>query len=234
MFNPKYILSAVFTILVILIIIIGISYFWYKEDFLIGLITNFLSIFVSVIIIEGILKYPEIMRWKKVENEIMSILKRELHGIFIDLRNLVKHNSVGIMSNNGTEEEMFNEIDKRNLIEISEKTEVSDVGKKWLQNSEKLFMYRANKLSNIEAKYFKFLKPNIISSLIRIQDGLNSMHTNTEIFKKQKGQYAFFSWFKSEDDYYKFISNMVNGIFKELRVIYEKEQIDFLVNSTIS
>lgn len=221
--------KLVFSLLFLFLLLFGIYLFWNPENFVFELVIGIITVLVSVLLIEELLQLPEKLRWENVKSLVITnILRRELKGIFTDLRNLVDPVVGRGIGNGERPEEVWYEQLKNKLMEISEKAEIGSFGRKMLSGIGTLFIYRANRLDNIETKYFRFLDSNLVTSLIKIEDNLRTMDMHTGIFLKHKRQDAIFRWFKTDEEYYKIMAGIIKSIFKELRNIYEKENIDFL------
>ncbi|MDD5416804.1 MAG: hypothetical protein PHU12_02400 [Candidatus Aenigmarchaeota archaeon] len=206
----------------------------------ISLITTFLGILLTVFLVTFLLERREKIRWNCVENIVYEILNQEINDIYTDISNFIEGtNPVMCIPENipeNDEEKYINKIRFEAMKAVANKDtiEINDVYKKYIINNGfgKLFMHRKEKLDSIETKYSKFLEPELVRSLIIIQDALDRLDINSRIkekdntiidkIKKKEIEETLLpmTWFKGDQSYLQRMAELFRIIIKEIYNIY--------------
>lgn len=157
----------------------------------VNLFTDTIFMIVSIIFLTWIIELQERTNWKKVKSIVLNEIGTVLSHIF---RSMVLYYENGMIdwfrfirlsSTAGTEFSLY--LDKLLNKEIA----IDHEKIKWLMNEPYLmehhFLVFADRLNNIESKYFKFLSPEIIGSIIKIQKNIFYLNffRNTYDLKKK-------------------------------------------------
>lgn len=144
----------IITYIIISILIGRVSY----KDLENNLIAGAISILIASALIPFLVVIREKWKWNSVKDSVYESLGDEICDLFTDITNFCKIDAKGNIN--------FYPNEDRNLLN---------------GGYGELFIIRKNHIGDIEHKYFKFLEPSIIVSLIKIQKYLNSLDLNIRI-----------------------------------------------------
>jgi len=180
-----------------ILISIGLILFWiFLLPLALGgeqLAANFLAevfgLLFTLVILVMILDYREWLEWKSVEHRVRKRIQGQILGLFAELSIFCKMKGADSFENQlnrlASEKIELTKEAKSDLLEY-------DLRRDW----EWILDSRRKNLSEIEAKYLRFLDSEIQASLMDIQDYLNSLciqfrlrHTKDEDFVE-----SFSSW----------------------------------------
>lgn len=198
------------------------QYIWFSQNF----IPTMAGVVFTLIFVTILFEQKEKRRWAAVKEVVFNGLKIELKGIFIDLSNMceTKAGHAVTLSHEPTAEEIEVEFDasgKEQLDELktAKKIELNDIYKESLSKGFfiQICKIREDRLSWVELKYSKFLSPELIKSLIIIQNNLDQLQVHMSIQAQRT------PWSVSDERFFKNISENIRLIMKELGNINETE-----------
>ena len=163
------------------------------------LITS-IGIIFTTIWLYILLPQRENRRWKFVEKEVKNELSSTIRNLFEVTLGYFKEGTIAIkyeVKEGVDEEKIWENARLEKLKEFSKKDrlEISEIGKIILKNGNSATFARYKKdLGDIENKYFKFMKPQEILSLIKIQKLLTYLinitnSTQIKIFRSSDKYY---------------------------------------------
>lgn len=186
-----------------------------------NLATEIFGIIVTIFVIDRLLHWDENRLWKKVKNQVYDRLGEEIYYIIVDLIYYVDLPSGLVTFGVGSGETMrealrrnfFKKIDflcKADLISMN------DLFKKIILKGGfgEIYAKRQEYLSDIEAKYFRFLTPEILIPLMNIQRRLHSI--DLRIRGRQKSIKRGWIILETEEEFCKMISLIVLKLFKDV------------------
>ena len=187
----------------------------------INIVTEIIGIVFTIFIIEKLLHWNEERLWKKVKNQVYYRLGEEIYYIIIDLRNFIDL-PPQVTSGAVSQEENLDEFRKRKFFEsldylcCAESISMNEVFRKIITNGGygEIYSKREKYLSDIEAKYFRFLTPDILIPLMNLQRRLHSL--DLKILIRQKRLQRGWLLLQTEDEFYEMISRIVLLIFTEI------------------
>lgn len=183
-------------ILVVIIFLIPYALFtiWLMQtsykDIANNLFAGAIDVIITVFLLIIFIDMREQRRWNSVKDSVYESLGNEITGTQCDLSNFCKNIDI---SNN------------RIIFYDSEDTNLLTGG------YGDLFLIRKNRLNEIELKYFKFLVPSIINSLIKIQKSLNSLDLEIKI----RNISLISPYRKTDEEILEAIKKIMLDIFKE-------------------
>ncbi len=160
--------------LLILIVISGLS-FLISNNFGVSVSITTFGILFTTIWLYVLLPLKEKRQWEFVEKEVRKQLREEVRSLSDIFTGYFEGGIISLsyeMSEGIDEEKLWENARCEKLKEFAEKEELkmSKMGKVILHKNDPKTLIRYRKdLSNIENKYFKFLKPKEVLSLIKIQ-----------------------------------------------------------------
>lgn len=181
---------------------------------------EFLGLAITVLVLMFAIEWREYDQWRPVKDKVMKIIGREIYRLFEDFTNVCVCTHFGGMSM----EESIGEFNKREFLtqleELNEKVELNDLGKKYFIEGSlaPLYVRRAKYLSDIEARYSRFLDAPFRLSLMEIQDNLNHLGVLLSIEKEALGK-TFWWW--TEESFLSVISTRIHNVVKEIYKIHK-------------
>jgi hypothetical protein len=156
-----------------ILLIISLISFIFSRDIGIAMLTTSIGIIFTTIWLNILLPRRENKQWEIVKNEVRKDLKTEVKALFEVTIGYFKGSSVGgVFPKDEDEEKVWERYKLEKLEEFSKKEnlDVSSLGT-WLleKGTPSVYSRYKEEISTIESKYFKFLKPEEVLSLIKIQ-----------------------------------------------------------------
>lgn len=186
------------------------------------------GICATVLVLMLVIDLREYNQWRSVKDKVYERITRQLYGIFAEFTNICECTHGGGVKPNETMDEFFRRMNLTQLEELNRKIKLNKLGKKYLLKGEfaSLFEAREQYLSTIEAKYFKFLDPEITRSLMEIQDNLHGLSRSIRIKKKM-------TWLGYTDEqFFERVSMMIHNIVKEIYKMHTSTSIEIFPLST--
>jgi hypothetical protein len=164
----------------------------------------------------------EARQWRNVEKQVMKKLRGELQLTFFLLKRFIDLSEIGVtqeLSSRKSTEEELKDLSHLSLDKVTKKSEEAvEAGKQNLADYEfhlsnegiqllyegkynGQFELRRQFLNDIEAKYAKFLNPELVSCILEIQNGLQNISINANAFteiKSDKSQVFLERFFSTE------------------------------------
>ena len=230
--NFKMRLSWRTIVLIALIVVAGLSVYLTRyanlKPYAENLTTEIIGAILIVYFIDYFLKKQDKEEWGKVGKYVLRSLGVEIRGLITDIMMFCETETSSAVSLPDTKPETMQKCLKENfyqrLDELHNKEEIRIKGSQksnlLKENTLSLFESRRNKISNIEAKYLKFINPKIIKSLVEIQDELENMKIDVGIYTKDKRIRALF--FSDEEAIYELIASRFKKIIDEAQNIKEQ------------
>lgn len=186
--------DAYFLVVFIFLIPYALFTIWLMQTSLKDIANNLfagaIDVIITVIFLMIFIDIREQRRWNSVKDSVYESLVDEITGTLKDISNFCKNIDIG---NNRI---IFYATEDTNLL-------VGGYGD--------LFLIRKNYLNEIELKYFKFLAPSIINSLIKIQKHLKSLDLEIKIRNRTLGS----PYRKTDEEILETIKKLMLDIFRE-------------------
>lgn len=175
------------------------------------------GIFFTVIVIMLVLDLREYFQWRPIKDKVMETIGTELYEIFRDFAGLCKCPHYSWIDIEESGEEYAERIFFTQLEQLKEKVELEEQGKKVFSNGylATLLERVASHLSEVEAKYSRFLDAELRLSLMEIQDTLNRFSIDLILRKKEP------SWYENDELFFLIVSNNIQTIVEEIYKIHK-------------
>ena len=185
---------------IVVLIIINVWVYFIHGDLFFSILISSISILFTTLWLYVLLPLKERLKWQLVEKEIKKELVIELRALFDVTIGYFKGGVISLSYEvkEGLDEEKIWEnarLEKFKEFSNKKELEISNVGKAFLKAGNPAVYVRYRKdISNIENKYFKFMKPLEILSLIKIQKLLTYLinitnSTKVKVFKFSEEHY---------------------------------------------
>jgi len=227
--NLKYWLNSYSNVIILGILSFVIAYFiisgiWY--DLTINVTAGLICSLITVFLFTYLFERKEKIIWSAVKDEVTEGLKIELSGILIDIMLPLEGVGNKFVIKSSHEDDVKEAIRKHRLQQFkklveAEKIEFSESFKKILATGGfgTLFISRKEYLNEIEYKYSKHLNPDIVLSIIKLQNYLGRIGTRINIKAKKR------LFLETDEEFYKELSELFHNVLKELYNLYEKNLI---------
>ena len=191
----------------------------FSQGFGENLSSEFIGLLVTLFLFVVIIEARDVLAWKKVEKRVKERIGRQtkfLFNTFIDTYGTNAPRFIGM-------EPLAVDVYRKSLIELKnkiledpEKFELSNRGQQLVKADEFMLLttpyYETRRiiLSDLEGKYWRFLNPEIQTSLMNIQDELEAL-----IIEFQKP-------FKNNVEKCKLVENIMRKIIQEIKILKDK------------
>lgn len=211
-----YYILCIILMIIFLIFIIWLMRTSYR-DMANNLFAEAIGIIITIVLLIIFVDIKEQWKWNNVKHLVYDALGSEIYDIYTDISNLCDIETALFVGDEdhdlAYERTLYKDLNK--LI-IKDNIIFTDSGKKILLNYGygELFIHRKDRLKELELKYFKFLEPSIIKSLMVIQQKLYSVDLNMKI-KRRGGM-----WFENDEGFFDLIKSRLVDIFKEIHSLH--------------
>ncbi len=194
------------------------------------LFINTIFMIFTITFLNILFDYREDIIWKKVKSRVSKRITKQFFGIFLDLSFLCKR-TIGIEhSTEKTSEQIEKRIFITQLEELEKNVELTDGGRNFLLKFDAEYMdyislieSREQSISNVELKYSKFLSPELVESLMIIQDKLQSISLNMH---KKVLKNSIFPL--SDKEYLERVTDTMHDIFKQIYKVHQKIELGII------
>ncbi len=191
------------TIFILIIIYVGFSILIRQvsyKDLENNLIAGAVDILIASALIPFLVVIREKWKWNSVKDTVYESLGDEISNIFTDITNFCKIDVKGNLNFYPTED--------GNLLN---------------GGYGELFIIRKNNIGDIEHKYFKFLEPSIIVSLLKIQKYLNSLDLNIRIRNRNIELNSPYT--RPDSEILEYVKGKMASIFNEIDNLREEPNL---------
>ena len=205
-------------ILIILSFVVLFVFVPINPDLNYNIFSEIWGIIATVLLLMFVVEYREYKEWESVEKSVKTRLGIQLYGLFTILARFIypdpfetrpsKKEVIKILENlNEMRGPTLTQYAHENFIpELADETSVFLI--------ESLFEHKQN-IIELEMKYSRFLKPNLIYSLMEIQDSLNSIKNYFNLLK------TYSESMQLQEIVEKAMPKPILGIMKELYRIHK-------------
>lgn len=182
---------------------------------------NFLSetwgLFFTLVIFVMLFELRESLEWKSVEDRVKRRIGKRIHAIFIELSTFCEVNRV-LFGEKIFDDEAWKELENKQLEELTSKEiRLNDFAKEALKDTNTRLSLastldsRRAYLSEVEAKYFKFLDSELQTYLMDIQDYLEALSFELRVRRSK------------EQNFHKSIAKLIGKIMKEIAHVRQSD-----------
>lgn len=187
------------------------------SDWALGLASECWGISATVLFLMLLLELREYRQWSPVREKVLESIGRELYELFTDFTPLCKCTHTSGKAREESGEEYAERLFFTQLKQLNKKVELEEEGIEFFSKGgfATLFEKVASRLSNIEAKYSKFLHAPLRLSLMEIQDVLHSFSIDLSLRKEEP------SWFDNDELFFQIVSFNIQTIVEEIYKIHK-------------
>jgi hypothetical protein len=203
--------DAYIAVIIIMLLYIGLT-IWFMQlpfkDIVTSLFAGAIDVIITIILLIIFIDMRERWKWKSVSDTVYESLGNEIHDLFTDLSNLCRIDETTGNINFYTNED-------ENLLN---------------GGYGELFIYRKDHIKDLEQKYFKFLEPSIIISLIKIQKCLYSLDIIIRIRNRNRALNSPYT--RPDADILEYLKVKMIDIFREIGSLRNESNLKNFIQET--
>lgn len=190
-----------------------------------NLVAECVGIFLTVILIMGVLDLREYFQWRPAKDMVLRKIGRELRSVFTVFTHVCEGTTTSLYDIAGDEssyEEFKRRTFKPNLESLRINVKLNDFGRKEFLEGKfaKIFRKKVEDLADIEARYSRFLGSSLRLSLMRTQEEISDLAATTSRSK----EISF--WYGNEEVFLGLIERRIHNIVREIYKMHEEMEIE--------